>query len=170
VAGAKYIRAIAVASVISLVAPLCWAGQLSPGEIHSGGQSVVLVAQLPETASTTWFVSPVPQASLQDGQTADLVVLRQAWTFARGETLNAECQVTTEPQATAQLLTSTPQYLDSFLGTRSLPGTRQEWKFPLVTDFDPGKGSVTDAQILLIVRNAPGEASSASVRITVVAL
>jgi hypothetical protein len=47
--------------------------------------------------------------------------------------------------------------------------------FPLVADFDPGKGTLTDTQILLIVRGAtgrsvPGEASSADVRITVVAL
>jgi hypothetical protein len=108
---------------------------------------------------------------LEDGQTADMVVLQESWAFARGQTLQAECQVVTEPDATAELFTSKPQYLpSSFVSPASFLGTRQVRTFPLVDGFDPAKGSLTDTQILLIVRSIPGDTSSASVRITVVAL
>jgi hypothetical protein len=162
---------IAATWIVSLVAPLSWAGQRSPAEIHSAGQSVALIAWLPETASVTGFVSPVPQTLLEDGQTAEMVVLHQSWTFAPGETLDAECQVITEPQATAQLFTSKPQYLATgFLSPASFLGTSRVQTFPLVDNFDPAKGFLTDTQILLIVHNIPGDASAATVRITAVAL
>ena len=168
---ARSIGVIAATWVISFVAPLSWAGQRSPGEFHSAAQSVTLVAQLPSTASVAGFISPVPQDLLEDGQTADMVVLQESWTFARGETLAAECQVMTEPQATAELFTSRPRYLaNSFVSPASFLGSSQVRTFPLVANFDPAKGSLRDAQILLIVHSSPGDASSASVRITVVVL
>jgi hypothetical protein len=168
---AKSIRVIAAMWVLSFVAPLSWAGQRSPGELQSAGQSVTLVARMPETASVAGFTWAVPQTLLKDGQTADMVVLRQSWTFARGETLDAEGQVITEPQATVQLFTSRPRDLAGGLASStSFLGTSQVRTFPLVADFDPAKGSLRDTQILLIVRSVPDGNSSASVRITVVAL
>jgi hypothetical protein len=168
---AKFIGVIAATWVISFVAPLSWAGQRSPGEFLSGGQSVALVARMPETASVAGFVSPVPQDLLEDGEAAEMVVLQESWTFARGETLDAKCEVITGPQATAELFTSKPQYLrTSFLSPASSPGTSQVRTFPLVANFDPARGSLSDTQILLIVHRIPEDASSASVRITVVAL
>jgi hypothetical protein len=168
---AKSIGVIAAIWAISLVAPPAWAGQQAAGEIHSGGQSVVLVARMPETASVAGYVTPIPQDLLEDGQTGDMVVLQESWTFAPGQTVAAECQVMTGPGATAELLTSKPQYLaNSFLSTALSSGTSQVQTFPLITGFDPAKGSLSDTQILLIVRGAAEEASSASVRITVVAL
>ena len=167
---AKFIGVIAAALVISFVAPLSWAGQ-GTGEIHSAGQSVALVARMPETASVAGMVSPVPQELLEDGQTGDMVVLQESWTFAPGQTVDAQCQVMTGPGVTAEMLTSKPQYLgNSFLGTASVAGTNQVQTFPLVSGFDPAKGSLSDTQILLIVHSATGDTSSASVRITVVAL
>jgi hypothetical protein len=77
----------------------------------------------------------------------------------------------TEPQATAELFSSRAQVLaDSFVSTASFLGAGQVRTFPLVTSFDPAKGSRSDTQILLIVHSAPGDTSSASVHITVVAL
>jgi hypothetical protein len=171
----KSIRVIAATWILSIAAPLSWAGPQSAGEIRSTGQSVALVAHLPNTARVAWLVSPVPQDLLEDGQSADLVVLQESWTFARGETLEAECRVMTEPDAMAELFTSRPQYFQTSFVSPASFGTRQVRTFPLVADFDPGKGTLTDTQILLIVRGAtgrsvPGEASSADVRITVVAL
>jgi hypothetical protein len=164
------IGVIAAACILSLIAPLSWAGQPQAGLLPSSGQSITLVAQLPDTAHVAGFISPVPQASLEDGQTAEMVVLQQSWTFARGETLDAQCQVMTDPQTTAELFTAKPRYLPAaFLGSSSSLGTGQVRTFPLVSGFDPANGSMSDAQILLLLHNAPGVASSASVRITVVA-
>jgi hypothetical protein len=167
---AKSIGVIAAIWAISLVAPPAWAGQQAGGEIHSGGQSVALVAWMPETASVAGYVAPIPQDLLEDGQTGDMVLLQQSWTFAPGQTVASECQVVTGPGATAELFSSKPQYLaNSFLSTALSSGTSQVQTFPLITGFDPAKGSLSDTQILLIVRT-PGDTSSASVRITVVAL
>jgi hypothetical protein len=168
----KSIGVLAAVWIVAFAAPPpSWAGPQSPGGLRSAGQGVTLVAQLPDTAGMAWFISPVAQAMLEDGQTAEMVILQQSWTFARGETLDAQCQVTTEPQATAQLFTSKPQDLvTSFVSPASLLGTSQVRTFPLVANFDPANGSQTDAQILLIVHGGPGDASSASVRITVIAL
>jgi len=168
---AKSIGVIAATWIISFVVPLSWAGQRPLGEIHSAGQSVTLVAYMPDTASMAWSISPVPQTLLEDGQTGHMVVLQQSWTFARGETLHAEAQVMTEPQATAQLFTSEPQHLATgFASPASFLGTSQVRTFPLVANFDPARGTLRDTQILLIVHEIPEDASSASVRITVVAL
>jgi hypothetical protein len=168
---AKCMGVLAGIWILSLVAPLSWAGQQSAGEIHSAGQGVTLVAQLPNTASVAGYISPVPQSLLEDGQTADMVVLQESWTFGRGETLDAQCQVMTGPDATAELFTSRSQYLaTSFARPASFVGTSQVRTFPLVDNFDPAKGSLNDTQILLIVPSIPGDTSSASVRITVVAL
>jgi hypothetical protein len=161
---------IAATLFISFVAPL-WAGQQSSGELHSAGQGVTLLARMPETASVAGFIMPVPQALLEEGQTADVVVLRQSWTFARGETLDAQGQVIADPQTTIQLFISKPQHLATgFAGSTSFHGTSQVRTFPLAAGFDPAKGTLKDAQILLIVRSASGESSPASVRITVIAL
>jgi hypothetical protein len=158
---------IAGAWVISLVVPLSWAGQ----GVVSAGQSVALVARMAETASVAGYVSPIPQDLLEDGQSAEMVVLQQSWTFGRGQTVDAECEVVTGPGATAEVFTSEPQDLaSSFVRTASSLGTRQVRTFSLVDNFDPAKGSRWDTQILLIVHDTPGETSSASVRITVVAL
>lgn len=119
-----------------------------------------------------WLIRPVPQTLLENGQTADLLVLQELWTFARGETLDAECQVMTEPQAAAVLFGSDPQDSDPSLlyrPTSFLP-TSQVRTFPLVTKFDPARGPLTDSRFLVIFRNAPGGIFSAGVRITVVAL
>lgn len=165
----QFIGAILAMGIISLVAPLSWAGQRPAGEMRSAGQSVVLIAQLPGTASVAGFVSPVPQTLLEDGQTGELVILKQSWTLGRGETLDAQAQVVTEPDATAQLFGAEPQpLLNSFVAS-SVESSRVQ-TFPLVTDFDPAKGSLTDTRILLVVHNRPGDTSSASVRVTVVAL
>jgi len=169
----KFTGVIAAALISSFVAPLSWAGQRSQSQSLSASQGVALIARMPETASLAWLINPVPQNSLQDGQTAEMVVLRETWAFAGGQTLDAECQVTTGPQATAQVFTSRGQYPATGFAASFLE-TSPVQTFPLVTNFDPAKGSVTDTQILLIIHNAgdneSGGDASASVRITVVAL
>jgi hypothetical protein len=170
---AGFIGPIAATWIIALVAPLSWAGQRPPGEFQSGPQSVTLVAHLPNTVGVGAHITPVPQTLLESGQTADMVVLQESWTFARGETFVAECQVTTEPQATATLFTSKPQdpqeLAASFASPASFLAGRQVRTFSLVTGFDSAKGSQWDTQILLIARSGSGD-NAASVRITVVAL
>ncbi len=173
---AQRIGIIAAAWIMAFAAPLLWAGQQAGGGIQSGAQGVVLVATMPGAASMASLVSPVPQNLLEDGQTGEMLVLQQSWTLGRGETLDAQCQVVAGPQANAQLFTSRTQYLpSSFVSTASSLGSSQVQTFPLVTGFDPAKGSLTDAQILLVVHGIPGQSapggdSSVSVRITVVAL
>jgi hypothetical protein len=168
---AKSIGVSAAAWVVWLIAPLSWAGQRPPDEIRSAAQSVTLFAQLPTTAGVAGLIRAVPQTLLGDGQTAEMVVLQESWTLARGQTLDAECQVMTEPHATAEVFTSKPQNrATSLVSPASFLETRRARTFPLVTDFDPARGFQWDTQILLIVQHIPGETSSASVRITVVAL
>jgi hypothetical protein len=167
----KLNRAVAAAWIISLVAPPSWAGQQPPGEFHSAAQTVTLVAQLPDAASVAGLISPVPQDLLADGQTAEIVTLRESWTFAQGETLDAQCEVVTEPEAAAELFTSKAQYLaTSLISTASSFGARQVRTFPLVAGFDPAKGLLTNEQSLLIVHNVAGDTSSAAVRITITAV
>jgi hypothetical protein len=157
--------------VISLIAPLSWAGQRSPDEIRSAAQSVTLVARLPTTAGVAGLIRTVPQTLLGDGQTAEMVVLQESWTLARGQTFAAECQVMTEPHATAEVFTSQPQNrATSLVSSAAFLETKEVRTFPLVTNLDPAKGFQWDTQILLVVHHIPGETSAASVRITVVAL
>jgi hypothetical protein len=168
---ARPIGVLATAWMFSFVVVFSWAKPQSSGEFHSAAQSVRLFAQLPETAGVAWFIRPVPQTLLENGQTADVVVLQESWTFARGQTVEANCQVVTEPQAAAEFFSSKPQYVaTSFSPPASFLGTSQVQTFPLVAKFDPARGPMTDTQSLVIVRNAHGDVSSAGVRITVVAL
>jgi hypothetical protein len=165
---AKAIGIISAIWALSFVAPPAWAGQ--GAEIHSGTQSVALVARMPETASVAGLITPVPQELLEDGQSAETVLLQQSWTFAPGQTLSAECEVATGPQATAEIFTSGSQNLiNGFVSAVPSVGAGETRSFPLVSGFDPAKGTVTDTQMLLIAHDSPGEDLSASVRVTVVA-
>jgi hypothetical protein len=163
---AQAIGAIA-AAWISLVVPALCAGQSLPAEIRSNGQSVTLVARMPETASMAWLVTPVPQASLQDGQAAELVVLQQTLAFERGQTVTAQGQIVAGPEATAQVFTSKPQ---QGAGSALVNGVNQVRTFPLVSGFDPAQGSARDTQILLIRHEISTDDVSATLRITMVAL
>ena len=99
-----------------------------------------------------------------------MVVLQQSWTFGRGETLQAECQVAAGAHTTAELFTSKAQPLATgFLGSAPFLAPNQTRTFPLAAAFDPAQGSLSDTQILLFASDAPGDAPSATVRITVVA-
>jgi hypothetical protein len=164
----KTLGIVAATWALLFVVLPAWAGQAA--EVHSGAQSVVLMARMPETASVAGLVTPVPQELLGNGQTAETVLLQQSWTFAQGQTLQAECTVAMGPQATAEMFTSGSQFMAcGFVSAAPSVGANQTRSFPLITKFDPAKGTLTDSQILFIAHGASGDDLSASVRVTVVA-
>jgi hypothetical protein len=169
----KSIGLISAACMASLVVQCSWAGRHSgiDFQTNSNQQSIRLVARLPETVRVAWVVQPVPQDLRLKGQAADLVVLQESWTFARGETLDAQCEVTTDPTVVARLLPSAPSDSAAILAHRdwflSASGIQT---YSLATKFDPGRGSLTDTRFLLLIHSGSAPSVPASVHITVVAL
>jgi hypothetical protein len=160
---------VAAAVITVLTAPLSWA-QSQPS-FNSAAQGVSLIAQLPGTAQVAWSVQPVPQTMLDPGQTAEVVVLQESLTLGRGQTLDAKCQVITDPDAGAAFFPSQPQdMVSSFLGTDSSTANGHGQTFPLLTNFDPAHGSTTDSQSIVIFRNSSKGSPSGIVKLTIAAL
>jgi hypothetical protein len=140
------------------------------GEFQSGTKSIALIAQLSSAAQIEWSVRTLPQAMLSPGQSAEIVVLQESWTLGRGQTLDANCRVVTEPGSTAELMPSQAQSIvTSFAGANASAEIGQERMFAL-TSGPVRAGSASDSQSIVIFGDVSERTPSGAVRITVVAL